>query len=187
MTQSSRLLWFAQAVIVVTKRKTQQLRWMPTNHTLRRVALNQDWGVLRLPAMSLNKYCVNKQYGRGQSAATIYASKLLISGKREIEYESFLLFCIPVVWFRVCRCYRRAPIFHTACASAHPLCWRVCVLQFDKPKNTNNACAAQFVVLCMVKGAVARSAAQLQASLDASNRSFPVIRCEWSYGKRAGH
>ena len=49
---------------------------------------------------------------------------------------------------------------------------------FDKPKNTNNAYAAQFVVLCMVKGAVARSAAQLQASIDASNRSFSVIKCE---------
>ena len=128
------------------------------------------WAIIGVSCACLQqtKHCdsqqvfVNKHYGRSQSAATTYASKLLIQA-----------FCIPVIWFRVRRCCRRAPIVHTTCASAHPLCWRVCVLQSDSPKNANNACAniVFFVVLCMVNGAVARSPAKLQSL----NWSFKLI------------
>ena len=163
-------------VIGVTKKNTTIKVDADTCANLITRCVEWFWAIIGVSCACLQqtKHCdsqqvfVNKQYGRSQSAATTYASKLLIQA-----------FCIPVIWFRVRRCCRRAPIVHTTCASAHPLCWRVCVLQSDSPKNANNACAnIVFLWYCAwSKGPWHVLLPNCKASTDPSNWSSSVMMC----------
>ena len=134
------------------------------------------WAIIGVSCACLQqtKHCdsqqvfVNKQYGRSQSAATTYASKLLISG---VLHPSHLVSCPPLL-------QKGANCSHSMCFCTPPLLKSLRFAVWQSKKRKQRMRKHSFLWYCAwSKGPWHVLLPNCKASIDPSNSSSSAMKC----------